>query len=1015
MMNPFKNNKNENDYHYFDIARITRNCDFSSFAQGEEIYKSQKASLVKLESFYYNGVNCGTAVISIKSGEKDNYSVKLTFNSEKLLEAICECKECSAFYWKYHGIQPNKLCASKCAALLVLRDALKVYNIGDHTSQKAMTLINSLKIPSHNDASLHLIPRLNFDDYNNSFSLSLKLDNGKKVYVVPDIDRMLICKQGNGQLTLGTKTVIDFGEQHFDDKSEKFLKCIQKWRNNDANHYMQEHQWGRPNIITYGKEIQLFGARYDDIFEIGNELNFVIDKDELTFTDKMPKLRFTLNELTRDKTFEGVKLCGKLNQNFFDSVSNLYFFNDKKNEFCRIPKDKEDILRFFLTAVNAQKNNTFELTVGRRQLASFYEQTLPAIKQIAEIDEPDKQTVEKFIPPPPEFSFFLDKKENSIFCTSTVKYGNAEFNPYISSYATVLPETVRDLKKEKSAMLTVKKYFPVADDQNSSFFASDEDDIYHFLDEGAEELMQLGEVQYTPALRSLTIRRTPNVQIGVSVESNLLELDISSELSQQELLNIISTYRQKKKYYRLKNGDFMNIDDTAGELSMMLEAMHITPKEFVKGKMQIPAYRALYLDKMLEDCESIYAKRNSHYKELVKSFKTVRDSDFEVPAGMPVRNYQNYGCKWLRTLAASGFGGILADDMGLGKTLQMIAAIQGSMEAGEKGKSLVICPASLVFNWQEEFAKFAPGISVKLLVGKPEERKAALEENADVFITSYDLIKRDTDAYEGKSFLFEVLDEAQFIKNHNTTAAKAVKIIQAKHRFALTGTPIENRLSELWSIFDYLMPGFLYGYETFKKELETPIAKRNDSDAKKRLCRMTAPFILRRLKSEVLKDLPDKMEETWYSQFDEEQKNVYDGDVTRLKQKLEKESSEGFQKGKLEILTELTRLREICCDPSLVFENYSGGSAKLDTCMELVQRAIDGDHRILIFSQFTSMLERIEARLNEAGIEFYKIIGSTPKQNRLSLVHDFNEGNIPVFLISLKAGEQVLISQVQML
>ena len=292
------------------------------------------------------------------------------------------------------------------------------------------------------------------------------------------------------------------------------------------------------------------------------------------------------------------------------------------------------------------------------------------------------------------------------------------------------------------------------------------------------------------------------------------------------------------------------------------------------------------------------------------------------------------------------------------------------------------------------------------MAGSQRERREliAAYDSYDVLITSYDLLKRDVSCYEDCAFGLQVIDEAQYIKNHGTSAAKSVKLIKSRVRFALTGTPIENRLSELWSIFDYLMPGFLYGYETFRKELEIPIARKNDEDAKLRLRRMIAPFILRRLKTEVLRDLPEKLEETRYAYFAPDQRRVYDAQIAHMRQMLKSGGEESFARGKLQILAELTRIRQICCDPALLFENYEGGSAKREACMELIEAAVGGEHRMLLFSQFTSMLELLASDLRERGIEYYTITGATPKAERLELVRRFNEGTVPVFLISLKAG-----------
>ena len=500
------------------------------------------------------------------------------------------------------------------------------------------------------------------------------------------------------------------------------------------------------------------------------------------------------------------------------------------------------------------------------------------------------------------------------------------------------------------------------------------------------------------------------VSVGVSVSSGLLELDIATEdVPQSELLDILNSYRTKKKYYRLKDGSFVSLQDSSLELlAELMEAAHLKPKEFVTGKMHLPMYRTLYLDKMLEENEGVYSSRDSHFRKVVKGFKTVKDADFEEPESLSkvMRKYQKNGYKWLRTLETWQFGGILADDMGLGKTLQIISVLLAAKQEGREGTSLVVSPASLIYNWAEEFARFAPELNISLIVGSQEERQGKIEAygEADVLVTSYDLLKRDIHLYEDRQFLYQIIDEAQYIKNHTTAAAKAVKVINSQNRYALTGTPIENRLSELWSIFDFLMPGFLYGYDVFKKEMETPIVKNKDEGAMKRLQKMVSPFILRRLKEDVLKDLPEKLEECRYVRFATEQQRLYDGQVVHMREKISGQNEEEFNKNKLLILAELTRLRQICCDPSLCFDNYKGEVAKLEACLQLIQSAMDGGHRMLVFSQFTSMLEILQRELTAAEIPYFTITGSTSKEKRLQMVKEFNEGDTPVFLISLKAG-----------
>ena len=299
---------------------------------------------------------------------------------------------------------------------------------------------------------------------------------------------------------------------------------------------------------------------------------------------------------------------------------------------------------------------------------------------------------------------------------------------------------------------------------------------------------------------------------------------------------------------------------------------------------------------------------------------------------------------------------------------------------------------------------------MKLIVGSARQRKTILsdlslpngKEKADVLVTSYDLFKKDISLYHGIQFTVMFLDEAQYIKNQKAAVTKSVKTASARYRFALTGTPVENRLAELWSIFDFLMPGFLYSYQEFSSRFETPIVKNKDEAISARLRQMVSPFILRRLKTDVLKDLPEKLEEVRYTRFEEDQRKVYDGQVVHMKQMLSGLGNSG--EDKLKVLTELMRIRQICCDPSLLFEDYHGGSAKREACIELIQSAIGGGHRMLVFSQFTSMLALLEEDLQKEDIPYLKLTGATSKEQRIRMVREFNEGDTPVFLISLKAG-----------
>ena len=324
--------------------------------------------------------------------------------------------------------------------------------------------------------------------------------------------------------------------------------------------------------------------------------------------------------------------------------------------------------------------------------------------------------------------------------------------------------------------------------------------------------------------------------------------------------------------------------------------------------------------------------------------------------------------------------------------------------------SLVVCPSSLSLNWQNEANKFANKLKTLVIKGSLSDRKRQIKEidKYDLVITSYDLLKRDIELYEKEdyNFRFIIADEAQYLKNSNTQNAKSIKKIKAETRYALTGTPIENSLAELWSIFDFIMPGYLFSYREFKNTYEMPIIKGEDENAMQKLKMLIEPFVLRRTKKEVLKELPDKTVTVLNNEMCEEQRNLYINYLARAKQEVaEKVKLNGYEKSKMQILAALTRLRQICCHPGLFINDYNEGSSKLEQCMEIIKEAVKSRHKILLFSGYTSMFEIIEKELNKEQIQYLKLTGSTKVDERIKMVDEFNQNSeIQVFLISLKAG-----------
>ena len=668
-----------------------------------------------------------------------------------------------------------------------------------------------------------------------------------------------------------------------------------------------------------------------------------------------------------------------------------------------------------------------ELLVGSRDIPLFYARVLEGMEALGILQSPEIDW-EKYRPEALKARFEFDSDSpDELRLRPTLSYGDFTFSPLADEH--VPREICRDVPAEFYISRLITRYFSYWEDESGELvIRGDEEALYQVLSEGMPQFQEVGEVWLSESVRHLLVLPPPEVSMGVSLGGGWLDLKIETAgIDPTELLQVLSEYRQKKKYYRMKNGEFLQLSGGGLQaLDSLTADLGLTKSEFQAGEAKIPAYRAFYLDSLSGDGRMKLFQRDEAYGMMVRDLKTAQSVSYAVPAVLEktLREYQKIGYTWMRTLARYHFGGILADDMGLGKTLQVIALLTAFYQekteqkaAGNEGSgselplpSLIVCPASLVYNWGQEFARFSPEIRVLLIAGTAKERQEQLEEQmrmeaserAQVIITSYDLLKRDRAAYLGRTFEYEIIDEAQVIKNAKTQGAKAVKEISANVRFALTGTPVENRLSELWSIFDFLMPGFLYSYRKFRERYELPIVKNQDPEALTALRRMTGPFVLRRLKKDVLRELPGKEERIVYSAASGRQQKLYTASALKLKEALAGGAWSG--NGKLEVLSQLMRLRQICCDPALCFEDYTGESAKLETCVSLIASASAAGHKILLFSQFASMLERIRERLLQEGISSHLLVGATPKEERSRMVQAFASDEVPVFLISLKAG-----------
>ena len=484
---------------------------------------------------------------------------------------------------------------------------------------------------------------------------------------------------------------------------------------------------------------------------------------------------------------------------------------------------------------------------------------------------------------------------------------------------------------------------------------------------------------------------TPNITLDISQSRNgymSMKLDIEG-VDSNEYREIFSSYKNNNRLYRMKNGAYLDLKDNALEQAFKLIDILNIYNDF--DNMKIPNNKAIYLEKLIEEEDLSFVNGSKYVSNVVKKFDKVKSKNYEVPKDLnaTLRDYQVSGFEFFKTLSDYQFGGILADEMGLGKTIQTIAFLLSNKDK----KSIVITPTALIYNWKNELEKFAPTLKVGLLHAAKSEREKILDniDNYDVILTTYTTYKNDIDKYKNINFDYCIIDEAQNIKNPDAIITKAIKNVNAKFKFALTGTPIENNLMELWSIFDFIMPGYLYNKSKFKS-----IFVNNDKNIIE-LKNLIKPFILRRTKKEVITELPDKIEQKIIIDLEKEHKRAYKGYVNLITRKIKENNQDNIT-----VFSYLTKLRQLCLSPELMVKNYQGKNSKLDVLINIINDS--SDEKILVFSQFTKVLEVIGKRLNEENISYSYLDGKTSAMDRVKLVEEFNTNNNKVFLISLKAG-----------
>ena len=1005
-------------------------------AGNERVSKARlyvKTGKVAITKINYNDINnfeltgdvVGQEIYRTHISVEDGEIVDVTCDCKDYQRRYAACKHVVATMMEFYNNEKYEKIVKDSNGVIVqtnLRADSKYRNfkqiVNELYTEEMQEILQSSEQNKEEQDKVRIEPKIIYDKYSDNLRMEFKIGN-QRLYKLKDLaefyDRMI----SGEKYKYGNKLEFTHKKEMFADNCQDLLEFILKqaeiirFVNSNAN----------TSYRYYGKALNegyilLNNSGIDEIFEILKEKEIAFQKEykdeKIKFKDENPELHFVMKkkgkeeyQIILDKKIDIMRevdiIKGK--EHKYLLLENVLYRCDKKYE------------QTTLKLLKMLKENFMEdLVFGKEQLPELFSILLLKLKDSIEFKGIDEKQLEQYKPKKLVVKLFLDyDQKERILAEVKFCYGEEEFNPLQQKIQIKYP---RDVVNENKALNLFRKTGFMYYAQKECFILPDEDKIYEFLSRDINEYMQKFEVMITDNFKSKQIKQPKIENLGVKVENNLLSIDLENlNIDIAELEEIMAKYELKKKYHKLKDGSFVSLEENADIefIDKLVTGMNIEFKDLEQGTIKLPVNRSLYLNQILKTITNTPVNKNIEYKKIINGLdKENSEQEIEIPLSLNnvLRYYQKTGYRWLKTLDNYKFGGILADDMGLGKTIQMLSIVAGYVEENpeERRASIVICPSSLTLNWQNESQKFTNKLKTMVIRGSAQERKEQIEniERYDLVISSYDLLKRDVEVYKEKKyqFRFAIADEAQYLKNSNTQNAKAVKEINADTRYALTGTPIENSLAELWSIFDYIMPGYLFTYKKFKTEFEVPIVKEDSQKAMKKLRMLIEPFILRRTKKEVLTELPEKTITVLNNQMKEEQEKIYLNYLTQAKQDIaETIKVKGFERSHIQVLAALTRLRQICCHPSLFIKDYKDGSSKLEQCIEIIKDATEAGHKILLFSGYTSMFELIEKELNRNSITYFKLTGATKVDERISMVDEFNENkDIKVFLISLKAG-----------
>ena len=802
------------------------------------------------------------------------------------------------------------------------------------------------------------------------WTLRVGLIQTQKFYVIRDIPLFLKVLETSKPYMIGKLYETSLNIRQFDESSQFVLNFLQGILEDEAENALFFQNQGRHlyfplSFFEQGVSL-LMGL---DAFQFDHQIS---NYHHLVFQDFDGQAGLFTFQIEEKSNYFEMEIVQQVGLNSFYKGQVLF----TKGTFYLLSKEQARLIEK-LKKVSIDKSGRKILqfdTSDRDLLAS----TLSQFKNVGKVEAPDGLRIQSFRP-----SFYMEGEED----------GSIRLDMQFQ-YETCLVRNRNELENLPFAsdIQLEKEIFQLA---LSAGFEADfrswrqslkADAVHAFFQEVLPAFAALGELKISESLQDLYQVQKP--QVHISSKGNLLEIQFDfQDIDQEEIDRAMKALVEKQDYYISSSNQVYYFDDQTKRIRQDLEELGI--EDLQDGAFRARKSLAYTLSHLFKDQDQI--SFTEEFRNLAHDLTHPEDFPMkELNIQAELRDYQKKGIQWLQMLHHYGFGGILADDMGLGKTLQTIAFLSSQVQADTS--VLILAPSGLIYNWADEFQKFAPDLDVVVVHGLKSHRESILAENHQIYVTSYATFRQDSEIYRDLSFDFLFLDEAQVMKNAQTKIAQSLRRFVVPSVFALSGTPIENHLGELWSIFQIVLPGLLPAKKEFMK-LST-----------ERVAQFIKPFVMRRKKEEVLTELPDLIEVVYKNELEDQQKAIYLAQLQQMQERLGQVSDSEFQRNRVEILTGLMRLRQICDTPALFMEDYQGESGKLDSLRDLLVQIAEGGHRVLIFSQFRGMLDRIEQELPDLGLTSFKITGSTPSQERQEMTKAFNQGERDVFLISLKAG-----------